>query len=362
MGMNATWIRVGGGLLAFLVVGLAGVLVLRQIDPERAADSWSLVTLLAIPAGIAVYALVEYLQTGRLESIRRQFDTRTLVLMPVAMALNIVLGTAVASALKVPVYLDSVGTILVAALAGPLAGALTGLLANLVWTYLAPPPFGSPFAAPFALVAVVIGLLAGSFARWGWLRPRPGASGRDLAIGSVVAMGLVILMAVLALGVWQVASRGGELAPSSDETVFLALGWLAMLLVVGTGIGLAWLLVRDRDLTAAYIVVAGAITGVTAAIVAAPIAASLFGGVTGSGADFVIAAFRQAGADLEQAVLGQSLVSDSIDKVVTYFVVYVILGTLAVRTRARFPQGRYLIAQPTDEAAGRALEAGHAGS
>ena len=61
-----------------------------------------------------------------IDSITRQFDTRTLVLMPVAMALNIVLGTAVASALKIPIYLDSVGTILVAALAGPLAGAATG--------------------------------------------------------------------------------------------------------------------------------------------------------------------------------------------------------------------------------------------
>ena len=85
---------------------------------------------------------------------------------------------------------------------------------------------------------------------------------------------------------------------------------------------------------------------------AAPIAASLFGGVTGSGADFVIAAFRQAGADLEQAVLGQSLISDPIDKVVTYFVVYVILGTLALRTKARFPQGECLIERPTDDARG----------
>ncbi len=138
-------------------------------------STWQrVVAIVAVLAGIAAYALVEYLQTRRLDSITRQFDTRTIVLMPVAMALNIVLGTAVASALKIPIYLDSIGTILVAALAGPLAGALTGFLANIVWTYLAPPPFGSPFAAPFAVVAVVIGLLAGTFARWGWLRPRPG--------------------------------------------------------------------------------------------------------------------------------------------------------------------------------------------
>ena len=162
-------------------------------------------------------------------------------------------------------------------------------------------------------------------------------------MGSVVALGLIGVMAILALGVWQVASLGSDLAPGSDDTAFLALGWLAMLLVLGTGVGLVWILLRDRDLAAAYIVVAGAVTGITAAVIAAPIAASLFGGVTGSGGDFVIAAFRQAGADLEQAVLGQSLVSDSIDKVVTSFVVYLILGTLAVRTKARFPQGRCLL-------------------
>jgi energy-coupling factor transport system substrate-specific component len=87
----------------------------------------------------------------------------------------------------------------------------------------------------------------------------------------------------------------------------------------------------------------GAFTGVVAAFIAAPIAASLFGGVTGSGADFVIAAFRQAGASLQQAVLGQSLVSDPVDKVIAYFVVYLILGAMATRTKARFPQGEYLL-------------------
>ena len=132
--------------------------------------------------------------------------------------------------------------------------------------------------------------------------------------------------------------------PRSDDAAFTLLGWLAMLLVVGTGVGLVWLLLRRTATwpppTSSWPAPSRASS---AAVIAAPIAASLFGGVTGSGADFVIAAFRQAGADLEQAVLGQSLVSDSIDKVVTYFVVYVILGTLAVRTKARFPQGERLL-------------------
>ena len=46
--------------------------------------------------------------------------------MPVAIAINIVLGYTVQNVLKLPIYLDSIGTILVGVLAGPLAGALTG--------------------------------------------------------------------------------------------------------------------------------------------------------------------------------------------------------------------------------------------
>ncbi len=341
--MSQTWLRVGGGLAVFALIAITGLSLLGELAFEEALDTFAVVMVVAIPAGILTYAVIEYLQTRRIESITRQFDTRTLVLMPVAMALNIVLGTAVASALKIPIYLDSIGTILVAALAGPLAGAATGFLTNVVWTYLAPAPFGSPFAVPFAIVAVVVGLLAGTFARWGWLRPRPNSSGRQLTIGGALTIGAVIVMVVLALRAWLAAAEGGDLAPASDDRAFLILGWLAMLLVAGTAIGLITLLWRRRDLAVAYILAAGVSTGVVAAFIAAPIAAGLFGGVTGSGADFVIAAFRQAGADLQQAVLGQSLISDPVDKVITYFVVYLILGAMAARTKARFPQGEYLL-------------------
>ncbi len=347
--MSGAWLRVGGGLVVFVLVALGGLSALAGLDVDAALDRFALVMMVAIPAGVAVYALVEYLQTGRLDSITRQFDTRTLVLMPVAMALNIVLGTVVASALKVPIYLDSIGTILVAALAGPLAGAATGFLSNVIWTYLAPPPFGSPFAVPFAVVAVVVGLLAGTFARWGWLRPRRGASGRQLAVGGALSISALIVMTLLALRVWLAAAGADGIAPEADDGAFLILGWVAMSLIVVTAVGLVVLLVRRRDLAAAYILLAGGITGVVAAFMAAPIAASLFGGVTGSGADFVIAAFRQAGADLQQAVLGQSLISDPVDKVITYFVVYLILGAMATRTKARFPQGQYLLPAAADD-------------
>jgi len=86
-------------------------------------------------------------------------------MIPVAIAINIAIGQLV-YALKIPLYLDSVGTVLVGALAGPWAGALTGLLANLVWGLSGL----NVSYAPFAAVAAVIGLLAGLFSESGWFR------------------------------------------------------------------------------------------------------------------------------------------------------------------------------------------------
>src|SRR6266545_6182263 len=79
--------------------------------------------------------------------------TRTLVLIPVAIALNIVLGSTVQQALRLPVYLDSVGTVITGVLAGPLAGLVTGALTNLIWAYALPAPLAAPTAGPFAITA-----------------------------------------------------------------------------------------------------------------------------------------------------------------------------------------------------------------
>lgn len=97
--------------------------------------------------------------------LQKEFSTLTLVTIPVAIAINIAVGTLIYN-VKVPLYLDSIGTILVGALAGSWAGALTGLLSNLVWGLT-----GINVAyTPFAAVGAVIGLLAGVFSDLGWLR------------------------------------------------------------------------------------------------------------------------------------------------------------------------------------------------
>ncbi len=350
--MDARWLRVVVALAVFAMATAVGVLVFGRFDtapdPETfinqvTADSWALIlTLAMILAAIAWFA-VEYLQTGRLGSLEGQFTTRTIALMPVAIALNIVLGAAVGNALKIPIYLDSIGTILVGVLAGPVAGALTGALTNLLWSYVIPPPFQSGPAAAFAITAVAIGVIAGYAGKLGLLRPRPNRPPRELAVGGAVTIGLILLMSALAFAGYQKIIGDVALAPESDNTLLLVLGWLALALVALTVVGLILLLVIRRDLTAAYVVLSGVLTGIVAALISAPIAAGVFGGVTGAGTDFLVTAFRQAGADVQAATLGQGLISDPIDKVTTFFVVYLILSAMARRTKARFPQGERLL-------------------
>ncbi|HKG53288.1 MAG TPA: hypothetical protein VKB04_03430, partial [Anaerolineales bacterium] len=65
-------------------------------------------------------------------NIGSNFNTMTWVLIPVAIAINITIGQIVVL-LKLPVYLDSIGTVLVAVLCGPWAGAVTGALSNTIW-------------------------------------------------------------------------------------------------------------------------------------------------------------------------------------------------------------------------------------
>lgn len=89
---------------------------------------------------------------------RRHFSSQALVLIVISIAINMI-GGQLASMVKLPIFLDSIGTLISAVLLGPVIGMLTGLLTNLLWGLLT-----DPIAAAFAPVAMVIGLspLAGA--------------------------------------------------------------------------------------------------------------------------------------------------------------------------------------------------------
>jgi hypothetical protein len=273
--------------------------------------------------------------------VARQFTTRVIVLMPVAIAINIVLGASVQQGLKLPIYLDSIGTILVGVLAGPLAGALTGILSNLIWGYVIPAPIGSTTTGPFAITAGVIGLLAGLWGQFGLFRPRRG--GVASLVGALV---VAVLVGALALYTYArayaspdaFANITGFAATDIDRSRIFFVGVMVVYVVI---VGVA-LYVR-RDVGAVFAIAAGLATGIVAAIVSAPIAAVVYGGVTGSGTDALVAAFRAGGDSLYQATLKQGLLSDPLDKMITSFVVFFIIGSLSRRFVARFPNGEKAI-------------------
>jgi energy-coupling factor transport system substrate-specific component len=79
-------------------------------------------------------------------------------------ALNLTAGQ-ITAALKIPLYLDSIGTILVAVLVGPWSAIICGSAANLLAA-----AFGNPSMIFFIPVVVVIGAFTGYVARKGWFR------------------------------------------------------------------------------------------------------------------------------------------------------------------------------------------------
>jgi riboflavin transporter FmnP len=273
-----------------------------------------------------------------------RFDTRTIVLIPIAIAIDIVLGQTVTAALKVPIYLDSIGTILVGILAGPIPGLVTGLLANLIWTYVLPAPFHSDYAAPFAIVAAEIGFVSGVLAQIGWFRSRPKTQTARLIAGAVVVVVVLFLIGYYGLLPFY---TGGDFTFFGDTAAagpfFTLVGYLIALGIVVAAVGLIALLFVRRDLGVAYVAIGGLGCGILSALISAPISAYVFGGVTGSGTDILVAAFQQAGSDLQTAVLQQGLLSDPIDKTVEFFMSFVILQALSRRFVARFPQGEQAI-------------------
>lgn len=276
----------------------------------------------------------------------RQFSTRVIVLMPVAIAINIAMGYTVQSGLKLPIYLDSIGTILVGVLAGPLPGLITGVLTNLIWQYTPGIGPGSQIG-PFAITAGAIGFLAGIWGQLGLFRPR-----RGHALNMVAAVAAVALIAALSLYTYGRAFASPEQFTNATykDTAFFDQSRICFLAVMAVFAALvAWALVLRRDVGAVFAIGAGLVTGIAAAVISAPIYAFFYGGVSGSGTDAIVAAFRAGGDSLYQSTLKQGLLSDPIDKMITTFVVFFLLGTLSRRFVSRFPNGEKVLG-PEEEA------------
>lgn len=104
---------------------------------------------------------------------------RLLALVPLAVAINVAMSFLV-NQLGLPVYLDTVGTVLTAVLVGPLAGAVAGTLSQILIALQV-----GTFMLAFIPIQAIIALLAG-LAAW-----RSGFASPARALGWGILVGIL---------------------------------------------------------------------------------------------------------------------------------------------------------------------------
>ncbi len=99
-----------------------------------------------------------------------KFNAATLVLIPACIGINY-LGKLFAQLLKLPLWLDSIGTCIGGVLGGPIIGAVCGAANNLIYGFTT----GDSITLIYALTSFGIGLAVGIMARLGLMKKFGGA-------------------------------------------------------------------------------------------------------------------------------------------------------------------------------------------
>lgn len=177
-------------------------------------------------------------------------NTYIAIMIPLGVAINLV-GGQVASKLALPLYMDSIGTAIVAAVMGPWVGAVSGVLYNVISALISGNMLSVMFGLCNIATAFIIGFMAksGKFTTW---------------VHAVVA------------------------------TILVAL--------------------------------ANAIMG-------APIAVVVYGGIQGGGVDLVVAGFLAVGQDILSAAFLARVPINLVDKGIACFVAWLILMRLPENMR-----------------------------
>jgi energy-coupling factor transport system substrate-specific component len=110
-------------------------------------------------------------------------------------AVNLAMGFVV-NQLALPIYLDTVGTVLIAALAGPAVGVVTGVVSQFVRSL-----YEGFIWLPFALIQVLIALLAALAARRSGFRSLAMSLGWGAFVGLAAGSASAIISYLLFRGV-----------------------------------------------------------------------------------------------------------------------------------------------------------------
>lgn len=99
---------------------------------------------------------------------KTKLDAATIVLIPACIGINY-LGKLFASFLKLPLWLDSIGTCIGACLGGPIIGGICGAANNLIYGFTT----GDSITLVYALTSLFIGIVVGIMARLGFMKSFP---------------------------------------------------------------------------------------------------------------------------------------------------------------------------------------------
>ena len=121
-----------------------------------------------------------------------RLSTAALVLIPVAIGINYI-GKTIASALKLPLWIDSLGTILASMLAGPIVGGLAGIINNIIYGFTQ-----DPISTVYAITSLFIGIVVGALSYTGWLK----SFGKACILGLIVGLVAAIVSTPLNIIFW----------------------------------------------------------------------------------------------------------------------------------------------------------------
>ena len=166
--------------------------------------------------------------------LRFSLDSVGVVLILGCLGLNFA-GHAIAVAFGLPLFLDSIGTVLAGVVAGPWVGGSVGFISNLVSSNTV-----DPIAAPYAIVSFAVGFAAGLARYLNWQKRGTGWLALWLvtvAIASLVSTPLNFLM------------NGGKSSVAFGDSIYAALTSAHLPRIIAAFVGEAAIDLPDKLLT-----------------------------------------------------------------------------------------------------------------
>ncbi|ETP73467.1 hypothetical protein UYO_0404 [Lachnospiraceae bacterium JC7] len=139
---------------------------------------------------------------------KTNFSTAVIVLIPACIGINYI-GKLFAQVLKLPLWLDCIGTCIGAILGGPIIGGICGAANNLIYGFTT----GDNITLVYALTSLFIGVSVGVMARLGFMESFPKA----MITACVGGLAAVIVSTPLNIIYW-----GGQTGNVWGDAVFAA--------------------------------------------------------------------------------------------------------------------------------------------